>query len=376
MKNIELGWKSLLQKDFVYGIPNFFNGEFLNEKKGSWFSKKDEKNILKGKIQRFPEKLIKKLPYLKSRSICTAGVRVEFMTSAEKMEINAIFPKIGRMNNMSSIAQRSIDILVDGKVWTLVYPYESKFSNKFFLPKDKKMHRITLVFPNYAPCILKKIKLYRCNEDFPTKRSVPFAKDGKPIIFYGSSITQGGCTSRPSLAYTYQICERLGVNYVNLGISGAGRGENEMAEYISSFKHATLFVLDWGANLLHPKFKNLLEQRYQSFWEKIHSENPKTPILFIGLQNYFHELVDPLAAIYIENKRKFIENQVLENCMKKILKEKLSLFDYIDGESLINLSELEMTVDGVHPNDLGHRKYAEVMEFKIVELLIEKNGLS
>jgi len=369
MVNLELSWKNLLEHNFVYGIPNFWNGNFVNGKLNDWFSEKDKNNILKGEINRFPIKLIKKLPYLKSRSVCTAGIRIEFMTSAQKIEVDLYFPKVGKMNNMSRTAQCGMDVLVDGKVWTMICPYEKKFPNKFYLPQDKEKHRITLVFPNYSPCILKKIKLYNCSEDFPEERNIPFIKNGKPIIYYGSSITQGGCTSRPSIAYPYQISETLTTNFINLGISGAGRGEPEMADYIASFEHSCLFVLDWGSNLLQPQFKDLLEKRYKPFYEKIHNQNPKIPILFIGFQNYYHELTDPIAASYIKSKRKFVEKQVLEICMKKLKDEEKNLFGYIDGDSLINLSELEMTVDGVHPNDIGHKKYAEIIEWKIIELL-------
>ena len=34
-----------------------------------------------------------------------------------------------------------------------------------------------------------------------------------------------------------------------------------------------------------------------------------------------------------------------------------------NSDSIISLNDIEMTIDGVHPNDLGHRRYAEMLEW-------------
>jgi hypothetical protein len=52
----------------------------------------------------------------------------------------------------------------------------------------------------------------------------PAGRD-KPVVFYGTSITQGGCASRPGMVHTAILGRRLGVPVVNLGFSGNGRME-------------------------------------------------------------------------------------------------------------------------------------------------------
>lgn len=364
--SITLTWKQLLDNGFVFGVPNFFNQTYFNP---LYFTEKDHKLLEKGQIQRFPSKLYKRLSHLRSRSFCTSGIRVEFMTSAKQMSLDIIHPKVGSMDNMSKLAQRGVDILVDGKAWVMFYGRSNKLPVKFGLPLDKTEHRITILFPTYAPCILKSITLYKIPENEPKLRSPWFKKDGKPVIYYGSSITQGGCSSRPSLSYPFLISEDLNLNFINLGTSGVGYGEPEVAEYVASFKNASLFVLDWGANLLNPEHRDLLEQRYNAFWQKIHSENPNIPILFIGFQGYFQEIIDPMAKIYINSKRDFVENEALKACTLINQNQNNKLAESISGLSLFNASELNNTVDGVHPNDLGHRRYAEVISQKIKELL-------
>lgn len=364
--SITLTWKQLLDNGFIYGLPNFFERGFYNPQ---YFEEKDHKLLEKGRIQRFPASLCKILPHLRSRSICTSGIRVEFMTSAKQMSLEVIHPKVGPMDNMSKLAQRGLDILVDGKAWVMIYGKSKKLPVKFGLPLDKQEHRVTIVFPTYAPCILKSITLYKLAENEPKLRSPPFAKEGKPVIYYGSSITQGGCSSRPSLAYPFLISEKLNLNFINLGTSGVGYGEPEVAEYVSSFKNACLFVLDWGGNLLPPEQRDLLEQRYKVFWQKIHDENPNIPILFIGFQGYFQEIIDPMAKIYINSKREFVENEAIQACNYINQDKTDKIAGSISGLSLFNTNELNNTVDGVHPNDLGHKRYAEVISQKIKDLL-------
>ena len=363
MKFIELRWLDFLEKGMVYGLPNHFKGNFLDDIE--YFSEKDNKLIRKGVIHRFPKKLIKKISTLGSLS--TSGVRIEFNTTAKAIEIKCSFPKKGNVENMSPLAQGGMDVLINGKSWLI---FLSNDVQKIVLPENIDSTRISLIFPTYSTCKLDYIKLFKPGDSDPMPRDPELLKDGAPVIFYGSSITQGGCSTRPSLSYSQQLCENLSLNYINFGVSGVGYGEIEVAEYLASFNHASLFVLDWGANLLSPEHKDLLEQRYRPFWEKIHKSNPTTPILFVGLQNYVQELVDPLISKpYIQKKRDFIENEANEACKMINEGKKRHLFSYCDGNSIIDLNSMHMTVDGVHPNDLGHSKYAEILEWKVIELL-------
>jgi lysophospholipase L1-like esterase len=251
----------------------------------------------------------------------------------------------------------------------MIFGKSKKLPAKFALPLDKNEHRITILFPTYAPCKLNSITLYKILDKEPKPRNPPFILNGRPIIYYGSSITQGGCTSRPSLNYAYLLSEKLNVNFINLGTSGVGYGEPEVAEYVSSFKDACMFVFDCVANLLHADHGNLLEQRYKAFWQKIHEKNPKTPILFIGFQGFFQENIEPMAKIYIQIKREFVENEAKQACVQINKERDRKLFDSINGLSLFNAGELHYTVDGVHPNDLGHKRYAETI-FPKMNLLL------
>jgi lysophospholipase L1-like esterase len=360
--SVELNWSHLLEYGYVFGIPCYFNRTFLSNT-----TRREKNSVKRGILHRFPKELRRKFSYLHERSKCTTGVRIEFNSDAHSLKIISHLSRIKHRENYSNMAQACIDIIVDGNLWMNFYP---KWDNpdKIYLKDDGKIHRICLVLPNYARVRLKKIILYGLTS--VTEKTPPFLLENRPIVYYGSSITQGGCSSRPALAYFHRISETFCVNYVNLAISGNARGEPEFANYVASFSHAILFILDWGANLLEYKDDGLLEQRYEQFWRVIHKHNPDTPILFVGLQNFTSDLVtDQKFKDHIQNKRDFITQQSLQACKEINQTRKKKLFGYIDGTSIINTDSLDLTVDGIHPSDTGHKNYAELLEWKIIDLL-------
>jgi len=359
---LELNWIQLLEQGYVYGIPSFYNDKFL-----SGTSRKDIQLVKRGILHRFPQSLRHKYSYLHERSICTSGIRVEFVSDAKSIQIISKLTKLKHRENYSNMAQACMDILIDGKFWLNFYP---KWDNpeKIFLMDDGSSHRITLVFPNYAGLRLQKLILHDTTSI--TQKTPSFLLENRPIVYYGSSITQGGCASRPALAYAHRLSETFCINYVNLAISGNARGELALAEYVASFSHAALFILDWGANLLDYQDGDLLEQRYEDFWRTIHEKNPNTPILFVGLQNFsFDVSSDPAFREYIQQKRDFITEKALAACNEVNQQKKQKIFDFIDGTTIINTNSLDLTLDGVHPSDTGHRTYAELLEWKIIDLL-------
>ena len=63
-------------------------------------------------------------------------------------------------------------------------------------------------------------------------------------MFYGTSITQGGCACRPGMAYTNILSRQFNVEVINLGFSGSGRGEPEVARTIAEEIQVTLTPRD------------------------------------------------------------------------------------------------------------------------------------
>ena len=69
----------------------------------------------------------------------------------------------------------------------------------------------------------------------------------KPIVVYGTSVTQGGCASRPGLVYTSVLGRKMNREFINLGFSGNGRMDKIMADKIATID-ASAYVIDCLGN--------------------------------------------------------------------------------------------------------------------------------
>ena len=174
-------------------------------------------------------------------------------------------------------------------------------------------------------------------------------KISKPILFYGSSITQGGCASRPGNAYTSMLCRTLDAEQINLGFSGSGKGEPAVAEAIASLDLAA-FVLDYDHNAPNAEH---LKKTHEQFFRIVRKAHPDLPILILSKCNFWGGAVDRERRNII---RATCEHAVAEGDRK---------VRFIDGEILFGTDPVERswcTVDRCHPNDLGFfRMYQAVL---------------
>jgi lysophospholipase L1-like esterase len=169
-----------------------------------------------------------------------------------------------------------------------------------------------------------------------------------PVLFYGSSITQGGCASRPGNAYTHFLTRWLGANMINLGFSGSGRGEIVMAECIASLK-LSAFVMDYDHNAPDPGH---LGDTHENFFNAIRKKQPELPIVMLSKCDF--ENGDP----EINSKRREIIKRTYSNAVKAGDRNVY----FIDGETLFGKTHRDAcTVDGCHPNDIGFLRMAETI---------------
>lgn len=162
------------------------------------------------------------------------------------------------------------------------------------------------------------------------------AARARPIVFYGTSITQGGCASRPGMAYPAILGRWLDREVINLGFSGSGRMEPEMADFLGELDPA-LYVLD---NLPNLTTKEAAE-RIEPFVERLRSHRPNTPILLV------EDAHDPETNP---------DNLVLRAAFANLRARGARNLYLQPGAPL--LAGLEnSTVDGTHFTDLGYYRY-------------------
>ena len=169
----------------------------------------------------------------------------------------------------------------------------------------------------------------------------------KPILFYGSSITQGGCASRPGMMYSSLLCRALDAELISLGFSGSAKGEPAMAEAIAELDLAA-FVYDYDYNAPNPEH---LAKTHEKFFQIIRAKHPDLPVVILSKIN------GPTSRDTI--KRRDIIRKTYENAVAKGDKNVY----FLDGCKFFgDVDRYECTVDGTHPNDLGfYRMYQGVL---------------
>jgi len=172
----------------------------------------------------------------------------------------------------------------------------------------------------------------------------------KPIVFYGTSITQGGCASRPGMAHTNIISRKLDVDCINYGFSGNGRMETPIVELISEID-ARFYVIECLQNMDSEQVK----ERVKQLVDIIRTNHPYTPIVLVENMMYTMAFLNQtLETRLIE------ENTSLKNEYDKIIKNGTPNIFYIKDNKEF-LVDNEGTVDGVHLTDLGFKRYADYL---------------
>lgn len=180
----------------------------------------------------------------------------------------------------------------------------------------------------------------------------------RPVLFYGSSILQGGCASRPGMAYPAIIGRRLDWPVINLGFSGNGKSEPEMARLFAELDPA-VYVYDSLPNLSVEEAR----ERVEPFLHVLRRAHPKTPILLVENAIY-------TDVMFSRPRRELIteKNRILREVYAKLRKEGDRNLHYVAADRLYG-DDGEATVDGTHATDTGFLRMADVIAPALKPLL-------
>lgn len=190
-----------------------------------------------------------------------------------------------------------------------------------------------------------------------TLAKAPARTDARPIVFYGTSITHGGCASRPGMSYPAIVGQRLDRAHINLGFSGNGKMEPEMATLIAELD-ASVFVLDCLPNMT----PELVAERVAPTVKTLRAAHPDTPIVLV------ENIIYQSSWFYEADGGHVAKNVELKKAYESLLADGVQGLTYVPCDNLLGSDGLG-TVDGTHPTDLGFFRQADVLAPVIKALL-------
>ena len=284
---------------------------------------------------------------------CTSGARIRFRTNSLTVEVvGSVIPRI--MYDMPMTGSCGVDLYVDGVyVGNAVPDATGKIENlrkvgPWIIGRAREMRDVTIYLPLYSEAKIDEIRL---DQTARVEPPTPFANP-KPVVFYGSSITMGGCAGNPGVTYPALLSRWLNVDFVNLGFSGQGLGDESVAKAITEID-ASAVVLDYWASPNVEGFVRTLPE----FVGVIRKKMPATPILVTG--PYYEPITDFLGAGAAETERK-------RTFAQGFVKQRREAGDanilFVDGMQMISRETAYGLIDGRHCNSIGFYFCAKGME--------------
>ncbi len=180
----------------------------------------------------------------------------------------------------------------------------------------------------------------------------------KPIVYYGTSITHGACASRPGMPHPAILERRLGKPTINLGFSGNGKMELEVAALLAEID-ASVYVIDCLPNIT----ADVVAANTEPLVRLLRALRPDTPIVLVEDRTY--------ASAWIKEssrERHRDSRAALVRAYDELIKGGARNLYYVSGDDLLGNDD-EATTDGSHPNDLGFMRQADAMEPVLREAL-------
>lgn len=322
----------------VYGVPFF-----------------EEKRTL----TRLPDELIAQLPHLDHLGRCCVGARVAFKTNSPTFTVKVVLKTLSVDVGMSLYACQSGQVMLGERenprhIGSANPPdYNTKSFQKTFT-KSSELEQVTIYFPRNEQLETIEISV---EDDAIVTEPTPY-KHKKPVVFYGSSITAGGCSCNSTNAYNAILSRWLDFDYYNLGFSGSARGELVMADYINTFDMGA-FVFDYDHNA--PTTEHL-SNTHKAFFDRIREVHPDIPILMMTRP----------AEVYTEGM--IARREVVKATYDAAVAAGDKNVYYLDGETFYGEIDRSLcSCDNVHPNDLGFFRMASIIRPVLKEMLDSTN---
>lgn len=283
---------------------------------------------------------------------CLASARVCFRSDTTTLKVRAKVPGVIPYVHMPATGHSGMALYVGGpheqKPWGVAFPRNldaTEYESEFFSGISREMREYTLYLPPYNG--LSSLEIGLSPGAKLAKPSAPVL--AKPAVFYGTSITQGGCVNNAGGDYASVLGRALNLDVVNLGFNGCGKGEPEVARLLAEID-ACLFALDYVANVDPVRLKKTLPP----FVKILREAHPTTPVLIMSRIVY-------MASGYCDTHRAAHEQQrdTIIHFYSRQRRAGDPNIHFVDGNALIPYAADLAHVDGGHPTGAGFQLMAE-----------------
>ena len=311
------------------------------------------------------EKLVR--PPVWSLSQDSAGMCVRFVTSATTLHARwTLRRKRLALPHMAATGVSGVDLYVrdEKSRWRwLACGFPTKSPTNLVrlvggIPEGRREYMLYLPLYNGVTSVEIGVPAGQSIDKAPARP----ASHSKSILFYGTSITQGACASRPGMTHLAILGRRYERPVINLGFSGNGHMEIELADLLAELDPA-VYVLDCLPNMN----AQAVAARVEPFVRRLRKTRPTTPIVLVEDRSY-------ADSFLVTGKRERNEGnrRALTRAYKNLQRDGDARLYYLPGADLLG-DDGEATVDSSHPNDLGFMRQAKALS-KVLDLLLKTAG--
>lgn len=290
-------------------------------------------------------------PELWDLGLHSAGITVRFRSNSTTIGVQWSVRSGFGMNHFAATGVRGVDLYVlEGSEWRYAatgIPASGKVNEKVLITEMNNTEKeFMLHLPLYDGVVKLAIGIDSTAKIDAPANPLPLSE--KPIVCYGTSITQGGCASRPGMAYPAIISRILQREVINLGFSGNGRMDVLIGEMMTQID-AGAYIVDCLPNCTYEMIKDL----GYDFLKNMVMASPNIPLFMV------EHVITPAATFSkAEAERIQKKNQTWRSIHERLCNEGMNNIFYIPAQALLG-EDSEATVDGIHLTDLGFLRMAK-----------------
>ncbi|MEG3047658.1 MAG: SGNH/GDSL hydrolase family protein [Mucinivorans sp.] len=285
----------------------------------------------------------------------SSGLYVRFRTDSPTISAHWLLTGNNSMYHMTDAGIKGVDLyFLNGKKWQYVATGGANglnTSRRLIGDMKPEMREYMMYLPLYEGVSQVEIGIDSLYTIQAAGVDSPRRSSARPIVFYGTSIMQGACASRPGMNGTSILARRLDREAINLGFSGNAKLDYEMAHAMASIPNPHSFVLDFAPNCTDKMIENNMEK----FITILREAHPSVPIVVVE-QTYF----PTMALSTVAHKEQVDKSAAMRVIFNRLVDAGDRKLHWVSGGELMGY-DCEPYVDAVHSTDLGFMRYADTL---------------